>query len=78
MNLIKCNGSLSKLCNLRSEFDETFDAFFDKKELRIKYDDWDYKNNYPLFEKSNMDLFHLLDETDLTDLSNFIVCFNTY
>jgi len=29
LNLKKANGDLAKLCNLRTEFDETFDLFFD-------------------------------------------------
>lgn len=63
--LEKANGDLAKLCNLRDEFDETFDPFFDDKELRIKYDSWDDKENNPDYYISNTDLETMLDCKDL-------------
>ena len=41
LNVQKANGSLSKLRNLRDQFDETFDSFFDNKAIAKKYGDWD-------------------------------------
>lgn len=75
ININKAKGNLSKLCNLREEFDETFDYFFDDKNLRKKYNDWDYDNNCIMFEKSNTDLLKELDEKDL---SNYIVFYKEY
>lgn len=65
INLEKASGSLSTLCNLRNQFDETFDAFFDQEEIRKKYNDWSYEDDCILFEKSNDDLLEALDEEDL-------------
>ena len=69
INGIKAGGSLSKLCNLMSEFDETFDQFFDDVELRKKYNDYDFEEEYIKFEKGNSEL---LEELDHEDLENYI------
>jgi hypothetical protein len=69
--LKKANGSLSKLANLRSTFDETFDSFFDRKELRIKYNAWNHEQDEPNFDLSNTDLEKLLDDTDKEALCKF-------
>lgn len=71
INIIKADGNLSKLCNLRTEFDETFDQFFDDKDLRKKYNDWDYDNECVKYEKSNADLLNELDEKDLREYIEF-------
>lgn len=70
--LEKANGNLSKLYNLRNEFDTNFDIFFDDKELRKKYNDWNYEENCISFEKSNMDLLEELDEEDLREYVDFL------
>lgn len=75
INLIKANGSLSKLYNLNSVFDETFDYFFDNEELRKKYNDWDYENDCILLEKSNNDL---LKELDKEDMKSYIEFYENY
>lgn len=72
----KADGDLAKLCNLRDEFDETFDTFFDKKELRSKYRKgftfaWNDEKNEPNFDVSNGDLEELLDTEDLCELITF-------
>ena len=69
INGIKAGGSLSKLCNLMSEFDETFDQFFDDIELRKKYNDYDFEEECIMFEKSNADL---IEEFDYEDLEYYI------
>ena len=65
LNVAKANGDLSKLYNLREEFDESFDQFFDEEDLRRKYDDWDEEEQQPLFNESNTTLLEKLDEEDL-------------
>ena len=72
INIIKADGSLSKLCNLRSEFDETFDFFFDNKDLRKKYNAWDKKDNCLDANISNRDLEEILDESDKKSFIEFI------
>ena len=71
INGIKAGGSLSKLCNLMSEFDETFDQFFDSEYIRKKYNDWDYEEDYAKFEKGNSELLEELDDDDLEDYIDF-------
>lgn len=71
INGIKAGGSLSKLCNLMSEFDETFDQFFDDVELRKKYNAWDYEEDCPAYNKDNADLLEELDKEDLEDYIDF-------
>ena len=71
INGIKADGSLSKLCNLMSEFDETFDQFFDSEYIRKKYNDWDYEEDCVKFEKSNNELLKELDDDDLEDYIDF-------
>ena len=71
INGIKAGGSLSKLCNLMSEFDETFDQFFDDEELRKKYNDWNYEEDCVKFEKGNSELLEELDDDDLEDYIDF-------
>lgn len=73
--LEKANGNLSKLYNLRNEFDETFDQFFDDKDLRKKYKDWDYEEYCIKFEKTAEDL---LKEFDKEDLNKYIEFFKNY
>ena len=75
INGIKADGSLSKLCNLMQEFDETFDQFFDDEELRKKYNDYDFEEEYIKFEKGNSEL---LEELDHEDLENYIDFFENY
>ena len=71
INGIKADGSLSKLCNLMQEFDETFDQFFDDEELRKKYNAWDYEEDCPIYNKDNADLLEELDKEDLEDYIDF-------
>lgn len=71
INCEKAQGNLSKLYNLKCEFDETFDQFFDDVELRKKYNDWDYEEDCIKFEKSNDDLLEELDEEDLKKYIDF-------
>lgn len=72
INTTKAAGDLSKLCNLRSEFDETFDTFFDRKELRLKYNGWDLEEDVADFNaESNTSLEEKLDDEDLKDLITF-------
>lgn len=75
INVIKADGNLSKLYNLRNEFDEAFDKFFDNEELRKKYNDWNHEENEILFEKSNSDL---LNELDAGDLESYIEFYKNY
>lgn len=71
INGIKADGSLSKLCNLMSEFDETFDQFFDSEYIRKKYNDWDYEEDYAKLEKGNSELLEELDKEDLEAYIDF-------
>ena len=71
INIKKANGDLGKLINLREEFDETFDTFFDNKELRVKYNAWDFEEDCIDLDKSNADLLELLDEEDLQQYIEF-------
>jgi hypothetical protein len=57
----KADGELSKLCNLRDQFDETFDQFFDQEEIRKKYN----------CVESNEELETMFDNEDLQELINF-------
>ena len=75
INVLKANGNLSKLYNLREEFDETFDTFFDDIDIRKKYNDYDYENECIKFEKSNNDI---LEELDKNDLENYIEFYINY
>lgn len=75
INCYKADSSLSKLCSLQSEFDDTFDAFFDQKYIRVKYKDWDKKSKTPLLEKTMSDL---LKEFDLKDLLLYIEFYKNY
>lgn len=74
LNNIKANGSLSKLINLRTAFDESFDSFFDRKELRIKYGAWDIENDCPDFNFTNSMLIKKLSSSDLYELILFYDC----
>lgn len=58
INVEKAQGNLSKLFDLKREFDETFDEFFDNENIRKKYYDLE-------FEKSNNELLARLDKEDL-------------
>lgn len=71
INSEKANGDLGKLINLKTTFDETFDQFFDKKEIRQKYKDWNIEDDCPLFEKCKSDLISEFDEIDLKDYIDF-------
>ena len=71
IDVLKANGSLSKLCNLRVTFDETFDSFFDRKELRAKYEAWDDEENRPNFDITALDLEVRLDTQDRNELIHF-------
>lgn len=71
INSEKAQGNLSKLYNLRNEFDTNFDSFFDNADLRKKYNDWNYEENSIIFEKSNTDLLEELDEEDLKSYIEF-------
>ena len=75
INSEKAQGNLSKLYNLRNEFDTNFDYFFDDKDLRKKYNDWNYEAESIMFEKSNRDL---LEELDEEDLKSYIEFYNNY
>jgi hypothetical protein len=70
--LQKADGNLSKLCNLRSEFDETFDLFFDNEELRKKYDAWNIEEGTINFDITNSDLEITLDDEDAEKYINFL------
>ena len=76
INLLESNRNLSTLCNLRSKFDERFDEFFDRKELRIKYQNaWliDEKEEIdePNYDISGVNFEEILDDSDLKNLINF-------
>ena len=72
INETKAAGDLSKLYNLRNEFDETFDMFFDRKELRIKYNGWNLEEDVADFNaESNTSLEEKLDDEDIKDLITF-------
>lgn len=75
--MIKANGDLAKLFNLREQakFDENIDTFFDDPELRKKYNDWDYENDCIKFEKTNQ---NLLQELDKEDLEKYIKFYERY
>lgn len=75
INLEKANGNLSKLVNLRAEFDETFDIFFDDKELRLKYNAWSREEDTINTDFSNTDLENMLDDEDIEKLCEF---YNSY
>jgi len=64
INVEKAQGNLSKLFDLKREFDETFDEFFDNENIRKKYDDLE-------FEKSNNELLARLDKEDLEKYVEF-------
>jgi len=70
INLIKADGDLSKLINLRDQFDETFDYFFDSKEIANKYD-WDNKEQQRAFNLTNKEIEQKLDIEDLKSLCEF-------
>ena len=71
VNLLKANGSLSRLANLRTKFDETFDIFFDDEKLRKKYKAWDEEEECIDTNYSNDDLEGKLDNVDLKKLCEF-------
>jgi len=71
INIEKAGGDLARLCNLNTEFDETFDVFFDQDQLRKKYDSWDTEEDCPLITLSNDEMLSLLDEQDLQSYINF-------
>ena len=70
INVLKADGNLGKLCNLRNRFDETFDTFFDSEEIASKYD-WDKEEERRLNDKSNKEIEEELDEQDLAKLVKF-------
>lgn len=72
INHERADGSLSKLVNLKNEFDETFDFFFDDEELRKKYESWNYEEDCICTEKSNSDLLKELDKIDLERYIEFL------
>ncbi|NLD49895.1 MAG: hypothetical protein GX660_22355 [Clostridiaceae bacterium] len=71
INILKADGDLAKLCNLRDQFDEKFDSFFDQEEIAKKYEDWDDEEEIRLNNKSNKEIEAELDEKDLADLVTF-------
>lgn len=75
LNLLKASGSLSKLCNLRNTFDETFDKFFDQKSIRMNYAAWDSENDKPNFDISNDDIEQQLNETNKKELMEFYMSY---
>jgi hypothetical protein len=64
--------NLANRVNYSCEFDETFDLFYDNKELRLKYNAWDIEQDCIDFDVTNTDLRSLLDEEDQTKLAEFI------
>lgn len=68
VNLLKADGNLAKLCNLRTEFDESFDAFFEDKDLRKKYNAWDVEEDSIDFDVTGAELEEMLDNEDITKL----------
>lgn len=75
LDIEKANRDLATLYNLKNNFDETFDVFFDRVDIRKKYNDWDYQENCIKFEKVANDLLKEFDEKDLQDYIEF---FNNY
>jgi len=71
VNVTKANGNLARLCNLRDAFDETFDGFFDQRELREKYNAWDEEHNRPNFDITAATLEEQLDDEDIKALIEF-------
>lgn len=71
INVLKANGNLAKLCNLRDKFDETFDSFFDDEAIAKKYGDWNEEEERRLCDKSNGDIEEELDEQNLSELVKF-------
>jgi hypothetical protein len=70
LNVQKANGSLSELCNLRTAFDVTFDAFFDSEDIARKYD-WNQEEDGRAFVLSNDDIEQLLNDEELQSLIDF-------
>jgi len=66
------DGNLSKLVNFRTEFDESFDCFFDDKELRQKYNAWNNEENCIDYNETNSDMEAYLDETDEVKFIEFL------
>lgn len=76
IDTIKAGGDLGKLINLRQTFDETFDFFFDRKKLRLKYNNWDIENDcLPDNMKSNMQMEEMFDDKDLQE---YIIFYEDY
>lgn len=71
INILKADGDLAKLRNLRDIFDETFDSFFDDEAIAKKYGDWDGEEERRLCDKSNGDIEEELDEQNLSELVKF-------
>lgn len=67
INILKANGDLAELCNLRDTFDETFDVFFDEEIIAAKYD-WNEDNERRANKKSNLEIEKELDELELSEL----------
>jgi hypothetical protein len=55
INKLKADGSLSRLCNLRATFDETFDTFFDDEAIARKYNDWNSHSTLLITQHSTTD-----------------------
>lgn len=66
---IEANGNLSKLYNLRKEFDETFDSFFDEQ-LMKKYNNWNEEEDC-IGDLCNSEVEDMLDEHDTQKLVDF-------
>jgi hypothetical protein len=78
INILKADGSLAKLCNLRDQFDETFDSFFD--EIRTKIFNSEKAGlsetdighlSQRIYDTGNSLLEENLDEQELAELVKF-------
>lgn len=60
----KADGDLARLANLREEFDDRLDGFFDNPIIRIQYGDFDN-------ELSNAELLAMMDDEDTMEYIDF-------
>lgn len=70
INVIKADGDTAKLLNLREQFDETFDTFFDSEEIAKKYD-WDSEEEKRALNKTNKEIEAELKDEDIEELIKF-------
>lgn len=77
LHLKQAKDNLATLINLRNEFDTSFDSFFDRKELREKYEinyqnAWDTTTNEPNFDVTQTDIESNFLEEDEKEYEKFL------